>query len=190
MEKLEQLLENSPTTDSGMVARLAALERQLAALKETGLPDLTEQACTAVLGGLGGLTSKEEGETWLKDKLTVLRGPGFTETYCKGDWKGLLFAKFPTKTERDTAVTKLRQARVEQAEGQTVWAKADKPLEKRVAATFLFGLKKTLVEKWGYSKTIVWVDEEKLTLKVRGELVVTVQVVQEAAGSEGTGVKD
>ena len=86
-------------------------------------------------------------------------------------------------------MTKLRQARVEQAEGQTVWAKADKPLEKRVAATFLFGLKKTLVEKWGYSKTIVWVDEEKLTLKVGGELVVTAQVVQEAAGSEGTGVK-
>ena len=99
----------------------------MAELKAGGPLGETEREKTAVLGGLQGLDSKEEAETWLKDKLTVLKGPEYTETYCKGDeFKGILFAKFATKKERDSAVSKLTQAR-RQKGAQDVWANPDLP---------------------------------------------------------------
>ena len=181
VDKLEELLKDSSETDTSVKFKLGELEKQLAELKAGGLPDTTERACTAVLGGLGGL-SKEEAQQWMKDKLEVAKGPQPEDIYCKGDFKGLLFAKFATKVDRDKAVGKFRQAKLENL-GEKVWAKPDKPVEKRVPEMFLFGLKKTMVQTWGWNKFAVWVDEAELTLKAEGELVVTASVV-EGSGSK------
>ena len=79
-------------------------------------------------------------------------------------------------------MNKLRAARFKQGE-ENVWAKADQPLEKRVATSFLFGLKKALVA-WGYNKAKVWVDEQAQTLTAVGELVVTAGVESETGASD------
>ena len=71
MEKLEKLLKDSPETDSALKAKVASLDGLVAELLAGGVPNTGERACTAVLGGLGGLT-EEEAKSWLADKLTVL----------------------------------------------------------------------------------------------------------------------
>ena len=124
----------------------------------------------------------------LHNKLTVLKGPQVVETYHKGeDFKGLLFAKFATKGDRDVAVRKLRQAK-EEVRDRKVWAKPDQPVEKRVPATFFFALKRTLLE-WGLNKGTAWVDEDRGTLEVAGKLVVTVSVSETATGTSETAKK-
>ena len=67
-----------------------------------------------------------------------------------------------------------------------MWAKPDLPVDKRVPATFLFGLKKVLVG-WGLNKQCAWVDEDKLTLKAGEELVVTASVAQVEQGASSRG---
>ena len=117
----------------------------------------------------------------------MLGGPQPTETYCKGEYKGLLFAKFASHRDRNAAVGKLRQAREQQGDNK-VWAKADAPLEQRVAESFLFGVKKTFVD-WGCKRGKVWVDTSALTLKVGGELAVTVRVTEKPTFSGALGKK-
>ena len=46
-----------------------------------------------------------------------------------------------------------------------------------------------MVEKWGFNRAIVWVDDEKMTFRVGGELVVEAQVTKEDTGSGAPGVK-
>ena len=53
-----------------------------------------------MLGGLNGLKDSEEAETWLTDRLSEAQGPIATDTYCKGDFRGVLFAKFANKGDR------------------------------------------------------------------------------------------
>ena len=66
------------------------------------------------------------------------------------------------------------QARIA-CRGKPTWAREDLPIERRVPETFLFALKKQLVE-WGYSKQEVKVDRMALTLSVDGGVVATAAV--------------
>ena len=45
-----------------------------------------------------------EAQKWLTDELWSAWLPQPTETYCKGDFKGILFAEIPKKSERDEVV--------------------------------------------------------------------------------------
>ena len=180
VEKLEQLIQTSPASDATIQLKLTELERQIVQLREGKVLQTDEREKTVVLGGLGALDSQEEAEEWLKEKLALLGGPETTETYCKGDFRGLLFAKFNTKADRDKAVRLLRP-RLRQ-EGEDVWAKQDLPLERRVAEGFLRGMKNALVE-WGCSPVRYYTDT--LTLKAGGDLVVTTCVKEVPTGPGG-----
>ena len=130
--------------------------------------------CTAVLGGLAALTGRDEAVTWLSDKLWSLYGPKPVESYCKGDFKGILFAKFASKGERDTAVALLRSAGYEH-EGKKVWAKPDMPLEARTVRSFVFAAK-NVMNAWGWHELDLWADPDAGTLKLAGEVVISASV--------------
>ena len=53
-----------------------------------------KKQCTAVLGGLTSLGSKDVAETWVYDKLFMLYGPKPKFVESRGDFRGILFAQF------------------------------------------------------------------------------------------------
>ena len=64
--------------------------------------------------------------------------PSLEDVYPKGDFKGLVSAKFGTKTDRDEAVKALKKAGLKAA-GDEVWAKAHRPVESRAPRSLLLG---------------------------------------------------
>ena len=97
VDKLEQILKDSPNTDVAVVARLSELEKQLAELRAGGLPDTDERSCTAVLGGLGGLSSKEEAEEWFTKALENFHGPRWCRLTARETSRDFFLHGFLTK---------------------------------------------------------------------------------------------
>ena len=176
--KLEELAQHGqPASDGTLHKRIEALELQLSKVSPEGYSSngRDAQSTTAIHGGLGALSSMEEATQWLQDKLWTLYGPRVVETYTKGDFRGLLFAKFTSVTDRDNAVTLLRRACC-QENGQQVWMKPDLPIEPRTIKSFLFGMKYQLVQ-WGETKAAVWADPEAGTLQIGKRFILTATIV-------------
>ena len=103
---------------------------------------------TMVVGGLQSLQTLEKATLWLNDKLKTLNGLCQQGTYMKSpQFQGLLFAKFSSTCERDTAVAMLGSAGLREG-GTRVWATQDLPLLTRARKMFLIGLKWQLTQ-WG-----------------------------------------
>ena len=115
--------------------------------------------CIAVLGGLFALENLEYAKKWITNKMLSSCGPCPTEMYCKGEFKGILFAKFGTKGERDTAIQIMRKGRCSEG-GQQVWMKPDLPIEDRVRHSFVFGVKYLLAGDWGWEEKAIWAEPE------------------------------
>ena len=97
----------------------------------------------------------EEATSWVKDKLWSLWAPTPTSCYCKGEFANLIFAKFDSKSDRDTAIEVLKGVK---GDSNDVWAKVDQPVKVRAVHSFMFQFK-TQVFEWGYGRTEVWVDK-------------------------------
>ena len=93
-----------------------------------------------------------------------------TEVYTKGEFGGVCFAKFDSESSRDTVLTHFRAANVQHGACQRVWYAPDKPFEHRVKSSFLFAIRKQLLE-WGFEKRCLWVDTDKFEITWSGELV-------------------
>ena len=144
VSKIESFSEKpagSPAVDR-LAEQMQELERQIAALKvgagQQGAED--KRSRTTVIGGLQNLATQERSETWLRDKLSSLWAPVPTEMFCKGDFKGQIFAKFPTQVDRDEALKALKKAGLKEG-AHEVWAKEDLPVETRASRGILLGLK-------------------------------------------------
>ena len=140
----------------------------------TGVQSEVDRQCTAVIGGLRDADSADDASTWVKDKLWQMWGPQPVEVYCKGDFRSVMFAKFSSKTDRDSAVVLLKQA-------GGVWAKADQPIEVRAKASLAFGLKFLLHDKWGYEKYAIWADPESGSVWLGDDMVLQSVSVGEGA---------
>ena len=115
--------------------------------------------CIVVLGGLSALENLEYAKKWITNKMWNSYGPCPTEMYCKGEFKGILFAKFGTKGEHDTAIQIMRKGRCSER-GHQVWMKPDLPIEDRVRHSFVFNVKYLLLKRWGWEKRAIWVAPE------------------------------
>ena len=180
VEKLEAVLSGGGGVGVSQEVqdKLDAMQKQIAELQQVpgGSMSGPQITSTAVFGGLVGFGSKLEADEWLEDKLRSLLCPQAVETYIKGnDFNGLLFVKFADKRSRDIAVAKFRGAYLQRS-GKAVWAKADLPIQQRVPESYLFGLKRVLVE-WGFNRGVVRVDTTAGSLTVAGEQVVASMVV-------------
>ena len=136
--------------------------------------EVADRERTAVLGGLSCLSGEAEAYQWLEDKLWDLYGPTPTHKYIKGDFKGIIFAKFHSKEDRDTAVALIRSM-IRTHEDPEVWAKPDMLLAPRTLRSTVFGIKYAMVE-WGWPKESLWADKDAGTVKLAGETVLTVSV--------------
>lgn len=100
-----------------------------------------------------------------------LGGTAPVDTYIKGDFKGVLFAKFMSKGAHDVAVDLLRKAGCKEG-GNDIWGKPDLPLADRCKSSFAFGLKYLLVQ-WGFEKKSLWASPEDGGLWVGDDLVAS-----------------
>ena len=82
---------------------------------------------------------------WLSNKMWDLYGPQPTEVYSKGEFRGIIFAKFDSEEKRDSAVKLLRQSSLREG-GNAVWVKPDKALHQRTLRSFAFGAKYLLTK--------------------------------------------
>ena len=71
----------------------------------------------------------------------------------KGDFSGVFFASFASAPDRIKALSAVKSKLV-QLGGKVIWANTDLPKENRTVESFLFGLKKQLVE-WGFTRASV-----------------------------------
>ena len=135
------------------MAEIQKLEKEVQGLKATSKapPMSSDGLCTAVFGGLSSFADKEVATRWLQEKMAALGGSVPVDTYIKGDFKGVLFAKFASSGARDLAVDVLRKVGCKEG-GHDVWGKPDLPLPLRVQSSFAFGLKYILAQ-WGFDST-------------------------------------
>ena len=99
--------------------------------------------------GIGNERGKEEAIAWLNEKLKLISDCK-AEIYAKGEFKGILFAKFESQHARDSSVTSFRKASLSR-NGSRCWASEDTPIEERASKSFLFGIKNLLID-WGFGK--------------------------------------
>jgi hypothetical protein len=155
---------------------LAALKLQLDALKHGVADRNPDVQKTLVLGGLQALGSLHEATQWLTQKLQEMNGPTHVGTYMKAAaFDGLLFAKFRSTYERDTAVALFRSANI-QVGDRRVWATEDLPVPVRARKLFLLGLRWQLGQ-CGFVKKKMSVDDTYERLVIGGKVVVKVEVV-------------
>ena len=132
-----------------LTEQMQDLENEIAAMKvgPTNRQDQGEdRTWTAVTGGLQASSCTEEAETWVRDKLWSLWAPSPSEVYCKGDYKGIVFAKFAAQVDRGEAWKALKKAALKE-HGHEVWAKESLPVEVRAPKGLLFGLKYLLKKR-------------------------------------------
>ena len=90
--------------------------------------------------------------------------PQPAETYCKGDFKGILFARFESNTGRDEVVGWFRKTSTK-IQGTSIWSKPDRPLNERVIQSLVFGTKYLLDKS-------LWADPEIGSVTLWGEKVL------------------
>ena len=158
-------------------ATIAQLQQQIQALQQAHVgtvQGLTDMTITAVIGGFKQIESFGEAKKMLADKLGDLYLEAPHDIYCKGDFTGLLFAKFGKQAQRDSAVAKF-QSEQWRVHGEQIWAKPETPLEVRAMNGSLFAAKRMLVT-WGWPKWALWVDPNTGTMTCGDDKVMHVSV--------------
>ena len=88
----------------------------------------------------------------------------------------MFFCKFGSEEDRDLIVANIKRL-VLKIEDTKIWSNPDLPTDVRAPETFLFDLKKMLVE-WGYTRESVWVDKPKKTISLGGKMILGVTMDQ------------
>ena len=167
--KLRALFENKgkeilfPTeVHDQIIALQKEIELLLGAPKEMA-ENIENHKKVVVFGGLSNMTLWN-AQKWLTDQLWSAWLPHSTETYCKGDFKGILFAKSKTDSERGEVVGWLKKSPTK-SQNDDVWSKPDRPLNERVLQSLVFGT------EWCVCKSL-WADPEKGLVTLWGEKVL------------------
>ena len=129
---------------------------------------------TAVVGGLHDASSPDAAKAWLREVFTKGGIDGFLEMYHKGKEKfdGMLFVKFPSVQKREQAIHSFNLMQAKFADA-TNFMNPDLPLQARVPRSFLNNLKKLLTSaEWGFPKSSVRWNEDRMTLEVAGKPVL------------------
>ena len=141
--------------------------------KATKATGVTKSETVAVVGGLDGLSNLEEAQKWLQEEIARLKVPVPIDVWItSGEFKGVLKARFSGPDAATTAITAMMKQRP-RCKGKPTWCKHDQPILKRAPLSFLFGLKKELVN-WDIPKACTYIDEESATMQVEGAPVLHV----------------
>ena len=133
-------------------------------------------AVTAVIGNLPSDLTFVDAEACIKEKLHNLCAVQ-PEIYSKGDFRGMLFAKFRSTDARDHAVETLAKAKLHHG-SRYIWINKARPAPIRCQFSLLYGVKK-LLKSWMFSAGSLWVDEDDHALLWNGDPVVSTSIVNE-----------
>ncbi|CAE7030851.1 unnamed protein product [Symbiodinium sp. CCMP2592] len=184
IEKLEEVMKQDgvKNTNADNMAHFQKIEQHVEELQAMVLDlqkagrqtnDITGSgvASTVAVGGLGTLTCSHTASQWLMNKLKEFSAPIPTSVFSKSsEFKGLLFAKFSSMFERDTAVAILRSAKLMEGKDH-IWATPELPPATRARKLFLLGLRWQLGE-WGFDKREVQVDDEYTQMTIDNKAVL------------------
>ena len=98
------------------------------------------------------------------------------EIYCKGDFKGIIFAKFRGNTERDEVVGWFRKTSTK-IQDTDVWSKPDRPLNERILMSLVFGTKYLCCKS-------LWADPEQGLVTLWGTKVLKGSIVDKKLSIE------
>ncbi|CAE6920044.1 unnamed protein product [Symbiodinium sp. CCMP2592] len=135
IEKMEALLASKDATPRSRTSehslsvegQIADLQLQIDGLRFSPNTDKPEPAKVMVVGGLAALQDVQSATTWVTNTLVSMRGPSIISTYVKLEkFQGLLFVKFASVVDRDTAVALLRSGSLKIGDS-AVWATQDLP---------------------------------------------------------------
>ena len=102
-----------------------------------------------------------------------MRGPSIMSTYIKSEkFQGLLFVKFASVVDRDTAVALLRSGSLKIGESP-VWATQDLPVPVRARKLFLMGLRWQLAQ-WGFWKQEININDDFTCMHIGTKLVIKI----------------
>ena len=112
-----------------------------------------------------------------------------SNSFIKGEYKGIIFIKFACRKDRDYAVENLIKANLNHS-SQKIWVTSDRPIRLRCQLSCLFGIKR-LLSSWQFSKASLWVDENDMTLYWNGDIVASTCIMNDRLQcSFGNGWKD
>ena len=174
-----ELAVNTGEVSAEAARKFEKLQQQVLELihQKSMTKGMDDRACLAVYGGFPRDADNVDAyKQWLANRIRDSSGCNPIEQFHKGDYKGIIWARFPSRADRDRAVESVRQANIKHPDGRALWARPDLPAEVRIPEGLLFGFKRTLVE-WGFARSTVRVDTDTSSVKVGGELVLTVKIV-------------
>lgn len=157
LENIEKVSPSNQNSSSSTDAQ-EKLQNQIDAL-QSKIKELSAVKTTvAVIGGLGKCGSLFDAKVWLRAKCGTLglQLPDETKTYCTGNWKGMLFAKFEGTESRDAFVSKLNSPKITY-EDTPIWTNAEATVEVRACEICLSGLKKY----WWVGDSITYASDGK-----------------------------
>ena len=140
-EKVDEKISQSETKQS---AELEKLRKEIVDFtKGNTNVKVDEDSTTLLFGGLRNL-SFDDAQGWIKEKIRERKLEEPEIMYFKGDgYVGFVFAKFVTSKAAEDVVKKM--SKLKRGE-EDVWCKKDLPLDRRVALSFLLGLRKQVIE--------------------------------------------
>ena len=105
--------------------------------------------------------------------------PEPVEYFTKGEFKGLVFLKFVSVSDRDRAIGRIKEARLT-LEGKSIWIREEASIKIRAMEKFILGLRKQLIS-WGYGTKEVKadIDGHDKVLKVNGVCILEASVTQD-----------
>ena len=167
---VEDEMKGRKSVDEDLDKRLKEMENNLSAVDGK----ITEEYTAILVGGLQSMAF-EEAHNWVKRTIKEKNLQEPTVVYHKGDvFTGIAFAEFSSSKGAEDAVKKISVAKLKVGDDE-IWCKKDLPLHKRVALSFLLGLRRQLIE-WGFSRSKVRVKEEDHTLVVGGMTILKAEV--------------
>ena len=164
-------------THSDVQSQISELQKNFESFK-LGNPTHTESSVhpgnlTVISGNLPNAESVEKAQEFIR-KMCVSAGiPQPADVFPKGEYKGLIWAKCTSISQRDVLISKIRNTAGEA--GKKPWSKIDLPIDKRTAESTLFAFKRMLME-WGFANKAVRVDTDSCVLKVMDKEILKAKV--------------
>ena len=121
--------------------KILELQREIAQLRSQSSKVYSKDP-TLICGGLPTSISEKDAKEWLREKIA-----GIThvqpEIFCRGDYKGRVWAKFTDIGLRDNVSKTLGTSTLFHG-SNPIWFNKDRPAEERCQLGLLYGVKKLL----------------------------------------------
>ena len=186
VEKIEVGLEAAKATAKEAKASVEALRIEFEQRLHMGpsslptTPQLSARQATILFGGFE--KDFDTACTLINSELDKTNAQRPTSQYFKGEWNGLVFCRFDNgKTAED--IIRAFSARPMKQNHKNKTCKPDLPIDKRVCASLLLGLRRQLIA-WGFDRRAVKVDDAIPVLSFSGKPVATASVKENKVVTE------